>query len=191
MNILIIRLSAMGDVIHALSVIAPLKKHYPQCKITWVIEEEAADLLKSYPGIDRVIVSRRKRWIRQIKGYQFMKAIRQASAFVKTLRSEEYDLVLDFQGLLKSGIILASFWPHFHKKTSSKLRTISYLTKQGSRTYIVCTIKGRRKHDNKNCNRKKSHQDRRTMEGIPHRRAIPSLKTQRHRTPIFRRIRPF
>ncbi len=90
---------------HALSVVAPLKKHYPDCKITWIIEEEAADMLKSYPGIDRVIVSRRKRWIRQLKGGQYMKAFRQATAFVKTLRSYEYDLVLDFQGLFKSGVI--------------------------------------------------------------------------------------
>jgi len=105
MNILIIRLSAIGDVVHALSVIAPLKKHFPDCKITWVIEEEAADMLKRYPGIDRIIVSRRKRWIRQLRGGQFMKAIRQGTAFIKTLRSDEYDLVLDFQGLFKSGII--------------------------------------------------------------------------------------
>jgi len=105
MDILIIRLSAIGDVVHALSVIAPLKKHYPECRITWVIEEEAADILKSYSGIDRVIVSRRKRWLRQIKSGQVMKALRQATAFVKTLRTQEYDLVLDFQGLFKSGII--------------------------------------------------------------------------------------
>jgi 3-deoxy-D-manno-octulosonic-acid transferase/heptosyltransferase-1 len=105
MDILIIRLSAIGDVVHALSVLAPLKKHFPDCKITWVIEEEAADILKSYSGIDRVIVSRRKRWLRQIKSGQVMKALRQAAAFVKTLRSQEYDLMLDFQGLFKSGII--------------------------------------------------------------------------------------
>ena len=106
MDILIIRLSAIGDVVHALSVIAPLKKYYPGCRITWVIEEEAAELLKSYPGIDRVIVSRRKRWIRQIRGYQFMKALRQVAAFIRILRTDEYDLVLDFQGLFKSGILV-------------------------------------------------------------------------------------
>ncbi len=105
MNILIIRLSAIGDVVHALSVIEPLKKHYPGCRITWVIEEEAADMLKRYPGIDQVVVSCRKRWIRQLKGGQYMKAFHQATAFVKTLRSDEYDLVLDFQGLFKSGLI--------------------------------------------------------------------------------------
>ena len=64
MDILIIRLSAIGDVVHALSVLAPLKKHFPDCKITWVIEEEAADILKSYSGIDRVIVSRREKMVK-------------------------------------------------------------------------------------------------------------------------------
>lgn len=105
MNILIIRLSAIGDVVHALAMVAPLKKKYPGCRITWVIEEETANLLEHYPGIDRVIVSRRKRWLRQIRGGQMFKALRQAAAFVKMLRSDRYDLVLDFQGLFKSGII--------------------------------------------------------------------------------------
>jgi ADP-heptose:LPS heptosyltransferase len=105
MDILIVRLSAIGDVVHALSVVVPLKKHYPGCRITWMIEEEAADILRSYSGIDRVIVLRRKRWLRQLKSGQVTKALRQATAFVKTLRSMEYDLVLDFQGLFKSGIV--------------------------------------------------------------------------------------
>ena len=105
MDILIVRLSAIGDVVHALSVVVPLKKHYSGCRITWMIEEEAADILQSYSGIDRVIVLRRKRWLRQLKSGQVTKALRQATAFVKTLRSMEYDLVLDFQGLFKSGIV--------------------------------------------------------------------------------------
>ena len=105
MNILIIRLSAIGDVVHALSVVAPLKKRFSDCKVTWVIEEEASDILKSYSGIDRVIISRRKRWLRQLRSGQVVKALRQAKAFVETLRSMEYDLVLDFQGLFKSGLI--------------------------------------------------------------------------------------
>lgn len=118
MNILIIRLSAIGDVIHALSVLAPLKKHFPDSNITWVIEEEIADILKSYSGIDHVIVLRRKRWVRQLKSGQVMKALRQATAFVKTLRSAEYDLVLDFQGLFKSGII--SLISHGKRKVGYK-----------------------------------------------------------------------
>jgi len=105
MNILIIRLSAIGDVVHALAMVAPLKKKYPGCRITWVIEEETANLLEHYPGIDRVIISRRRRWLRQVRGGQPVKALRQAAAFVKMLRSDRYDLVLDFQGLLKSGLI--------------------------------------------------------------------------------------
>ena len=118
MDILIIRLSAIGDVVHALSVLAPLKKHFPGCKITWVIEEEAADILQRYSGIDRVIVSHRKRWLRQIKSGQGMKALRQATDFVRTLRSVEYDLVLDFQGLFKSGII--SLISHGKRKVGYK-----------------------------------------------------------------------
>ena len=106
MNILIVKLSAIGDVIHTLPSLAVLRTHYPDANITWVIEEAAADLIVKHPHLDRVIVSRRKSWIRDIKGGRFGKAFREIRSFIKVLRSQPYDLVIDFHGLLKSAMIV-------------------------------------------------------------------------------------
>ncbi|PKN60224.1 MAG: lipopolysaccharide heptosyltransferase I, partial [Deltaproteobacteria bacterium HGW-Deltaproteobacteria-11] len=67
MNILIVKLSAIGDVVHTLPSLAALRKRYPDAHITWVIEEMASDLVMDHPHLDRVIVSRRKGWIGDLK----------------------------------------------------------------------------------------------------------------------------
>ena len=106
MNILIVKLSAIGDVIHTLPSLAVLRTHYPDAHITWVIEEAAADLIVNHPHLDRVIVSRRKGWIRDIQSGRFGKAYVEIRSFIKALRSQPYDLVIDFHGLLKSAVIV-------------------------------------------------------------------------------------
>ena len=63
MNILIVKLSAIGDVIHTLPALSALRRRYPDADITWVVEEAASDLIRGHPHLDRVIVSRRKRWM--------------------------------------------------------------------------------------------------------------------------------
>ena len=60
-NILIVKLSAIGDVIHTLPSLAELRRLYPKAHITWVVEEAAADLILGHPHLDDVLVSRRKR----------------------------------------------------------------------------------------------------------------------------------
>ena len=61
-NILIVKLSAIGDVIHAMPVAAALKKKFPAAKITWVVEPPAYDLVRDNPCIDRVIVFEKKKF---------------------------------------------------------------------------------------------------------------------------------
>jgi heptosyltransferase-1 len=55
-NILIIKLSAIGDVIHTLPSLAALRRLYPGAHITWVVEEAAAEIVKNHPYLDEVIV---------------------------------------------------------------------------------------------------------------------------------------
>ena len=64
MKILIVKLSAIGDVAQTLPALEALKKIYPDSEITWVVEEAAAGVLDGHPLIDRLLVSRRKAWIR-------------------------------------------------------------------------------------------------------------------------------
>ena len=106
MNILIIKLSAIGDVIHTLPSLAALRRRYPDAHITWVIEEDAADLIKDHPYLDRIIISRRKSWFMEFKGGQIGKPARDIRYFIHEIRQFRYDLVIDFHGLLKSAIIV-------------------------------------------------------------------------------------
>ena len=105
MKILVIRLSAIGDVVHTLPAAQLLKKYLPGCRITWLVEEAAADLIAGYEGIDAVIVSKRTSWLRALRRGNFLAAYTEAAAFLRRLRRDEYDLVLDFQGLLKSSLL--------------------------------------------------------------------------------------
>ena len=106
MNILIIKLSAIGDVIHTLPSLAALRQLYPDAHITWVVEEAAADLIKNHPYLDAVLVSRRKRWSKDLCRGRFRQPLEQIRSFIKALRQRHYDLVIDFHGLFKSSIIV-------------------------------------------------------------------------------------
>jgi len=106
MNILIVKLSAIGDVIHTLPSLAALRKLYPEANITWVIEDASADLISGHPYLDRVIVSHRKEWIRDLKAGLVTKPIKGIRAFINDLRRQYYDLVIDFHGLIKSAAIV-------------------------------------------------------------------------------------
>jgi 3-deoxy-D-manno-octulosonic-acid transferase/heptosyltransferase-1 len=106
MNILIVKLSAIGDVIHALPSLAALRKLYPEANITWVIEDASSDLISGHPYLDRVIVSHRKQWIDDLKKGHITKPIKEIRDFIDDLRKQPYDLVVDFHGLIKSAIIV-------------------------------------------------------------------------------------
>nr|MBC8363201.1 lipopolysaccharide heptosyltransferase I [Candidatus Desulfatibia profunda] len=107
MNILIVKLSAIGDVIHTLPALNAIRKVYPSARITWLVEEAASDLLEGHQALDRVLISKRKRWLKELQGPARLNAVKEACAFLKELRDTRYDLILDFQALLKSGILIA------------------------------------------------------------------------------------
>ena len=83
MNILIVKLSAIGDVIHTLPSLAALRRLYPDAHITWVVEEAAADLIKNHPYLDAVLVSRRKRWSKDFRSGQFKQPLEEMTFFHK------------------------------------------------------------------------------------------------------------
>jgi heptosyltransferase-1 len=91
-NILIVRLGAMGDIIHSLPGAASLKHSFPSARVTWVVEPRWVPLLEGNGFVDRILVFRRddpRTW-RETK---------------RELKSERYDLAVDFQGLTKSALI--------------------------------------------------------------------------------------
>jgi 3-deoxy-D-manno-octulosonic-acid transferase/heptosyltransferase-1 len=105
-NILIVKLSAIGDVIHTLPSLAALRGLYPDAHITWVVEEAAADLIINHPYLDEVLISRRKKWSKDFGSGQLNNALKEIITFVKTLRKRQYNLVIDFHGLFKSSVIV-------------------------------------------------------------------------------------
>ena len=106
MNILIVKLSAIGDVIHVLPSLAALRHLYPDAHITWVVEEAAAELVKNHPYLDAVLISRRKSWSKDIQKGKILKPLFDMHSLIKELRRRRYDLVIDFHGLFKSSIIV-------------------------------------------------------------------------------------
>ena len=106
MNILIVKLSAIGDVIHTLPSLTALRRLYPDAHITWVVEEAAADLVKNHPYLDAVLISRRKSWSKDIQKGKILKPLFNMRSLINELRRRRYDLVIDFHGLFKSSIIV-------------------------------------------------------------------------------------
>jgi len=107
MEILIIKLSAIGDVIHTLPALDALHHRFPESNITWVVEEKASDIIKDHPYLKKVIVSQRKRWLKNVKRPSlWSNTLKEILSFIRELRSQEYDVVVDFQGLLKSAILV-------------------------------------------------------------------------------------
>lgn len=98
-NFLIVKLSAIGDVIHALPVAYALKEKYPDCHLTWVAEPAAAEILKMVPLIDELIIFRKKEF-RSLGGF-----LKNFPALKRELKKRSYDVSLDLQGLFKSAAI--------------------------------------------------------------------------------------
>lgn len=100
MKVLIVKASALGDVVHALPVLAWLKSADPAMEIDWLVEEGFAPLLESHPLLRRVHRIATRSWRRQ----GWLAAVRESLQTVRCLRAERYDVVLDLQGNGKSGL---------------------------------------------------------------------------------------
>jgi heptosyltransferase I len=103
-RILIVRLSALGDVVMASGLIPALRAVFPQAHLAWLVEPAAAPLLQGNPRLDEVIVWHRGEWKRLWRERQWRALWQQVRGLRRRLRASRFDLALDAQGLLKSGI---------------------------------------------------------------------------------------
>jgi heptosyltransferase-1 len=107
MNILIVKLSAIGDVVHTLPSLTALRTLYPDAHITWVVEEASSDIILNHPHLDRILVSRRKYWVDNLKKFRNVsETITEIRSLISDLKDRHYDLVIDFHGLLKSSLFV-------------------------------------------------------------------------------------
>lgn len=105
-NILIIKLSAVGDVVHSLPFLEALRDRFPFAMIEWVVEEDASGIVEGHPDIDRLIVFPRKSWLKRLlKGGKYIGIGKEVSKFLREFKSKRYDIVVDLQGLFKSAIL--------------------------------------------------------------------------------------
>jgi lipopolysaccharide heptosyltransferase I len=102
MKILIVKLSSIGDVVHALPALAAIRRALPDAEISWVVERSAAEILRGNKLIDNLIEID-TRSLRS--GKKIEEILIGASKQLRELRSFRFDSVLDFQGLLKSAAV--------------------------------------------------------------------------------------
>ncbi len=102
--ILIIRLSAIGDVVMASGVIPALSRAFPNARIDWLVQSECSELLQVTRDLDTVWVWPRRQWGELLRQGRLLQLASEGASLVKNLRRQKYDLVLDLQGLWKSGL---------------------------------------------------------------------------------------
>ena len=126
MKILIIKTSSLGDIVHANSIISDLKINHANVEIHWLVEESFADLLNIFPT-QKVIISKFRSW----KNNLFKKnTYIELSKLKQALRSENYDYVIDLQGLIRTGLISRSLNSFGFDSNSIKEKFASYFYKK-------------------------------------------------------------
>lgn len=102
MRVLIVKVSSMGDIIHALPVVRDLRRFNPAIQIDWVVEEAFAEIVQAHSGVDRVLPYGLRRWKKNIFSPTHW---REWLAFRRQMRQQPYDAVLELQGLFKTTLL--------------------------------------------------------------------------------------
>ncbi len=102
MRVLIVKVSSLGDIIHTLPAVTDAKQAHPNLVFDWVVEENFIEVPSWHPAVDRVIPVAIRRWRKSLMKTYLNHEYR---TFKRALQGTRYDLVIDAQGLIKSGII--------------------------------------------------------------------------------------
>ena len=101
-EILFIKMSSLGDVIHHMPALSEARKHRPDARFTWLVEEDFAPLVALHPDVTRVIPVAWRRWRKSLLS---PKTAGEIAGNLGAIRAQRYDDIVDSQGLLRSGII--------------------------------------------------------------------------------------
>jgi lipopolysaccharide heptosyltransferase I len=121
-RILLVKLSSLGDVIHALPTLEALRSLYPEGHITWLVEEAHAPVLTGHPALDEVWPVPRLR----LRGDRLGENLQGIFRVARRLREQPFDLVIDLQGLFKSALWVA-LSRSLRKVGYDRTRELSYL----------------------------------------------------------------
>jgi lipopolysaccharide heptosyltransferase I len=104
-RILLVRLSALGDVVNTLPAVSAVREAFPRARLGFIVEDRCRDVVLGHPAIDRVYVYPRKRWQSDFfRFWRWGRLVSEVGAFFREIRSERYDVALDFQGNLKGAL---------------------------------------------------------------------------------------
>src|ERR1051325_2624411 len=107
MRILIVKLSSIGDVVHALPAATMIRRAMPDARIAWVVERRAGEILKGSPVIDELIEIDTRAWRKQLLSSATLSEVRARLELLRGPRGTDadddagVDIAIDFQGLLK------------------------------------------------------------------------------------------
>jgi heptosyltransferase-1 len=101
-EILFIKTSSLGDVIHHMPALTEARAHLPNARFSWVVEEAFVPLAKLHPAVNEVIPVSSRRWRKQLLSPSAWGDIRK---FAAGLRAKKYDKIVDTQGLARTGLI--------------------------------------------------------------------------------------
>jgi heptosyltransferase-1 len=102
----LVKLSSLGDVIHALPVAEALTTAFPRARLVWLVERREAALLRDHPALDEVIDVDTRAWRSARTPGQVMSVVRSLMALRRRLRAARFDVAIDLQGLVKSGAVV-------------------------------------------------------------------------------------
>ena len=111
MNILIVKLSSLGDVLHNLPIIWDIRNRYPDARIDWAIDEAYVELITPllskdhFKGIDHIIPIGLRRLKKELRVKGWRQALQDLKAQKELLRTTRYDVIIETQGLLKSALM--------------------------------------------------------------------------------------
>ncbi|MGE0749627.1 MAG: lipopolysaccharide heptosyltransferase I [Variibacter sp.] len=101
-DVLFVKTSSLGDVIHHMPAVTDARRQRPDARISWVVEENYAPLVRLHPAVDEIIPVAGRRWRKVLRRAQTWREI---DAFLGTMRARTYDTIIDAQGLLRSALI--------------------------------------------------------------------------------------
>lgn len=104
-RILLVRVGAIGDIVFASPLVATFRRAYPKAHISWLMKPECRSLLEHHPDLDEVIVWPIDEWRKLWRQHRGIALVREIMEFRKLLRSRRFDMAVDLQGLLKSGLL--------------------------------------------------------------------------------------
>ena len=161
-RILVVRTSAIGDVVFASPLARALRERFPDAHLAWLVEAGLEDLLRADPALDEVITWPRRHW-RQLWQTGQRRALRRAvRGFRAALHARRFDLALDLQGLLKSGALT---W------LSGAHARIGLNSREGSRLLMTRVVRGHGRIERI----ASEYQHLAQALGLPHESFVPAL----------------